>query len=273
MGAIAAAAFEFRMTKFSIVICYYDQPKMLARQIEEWSTYPDDVEVVLVDDASPNHPASEVLEYWDGCPLRIFRILEDIPWNQMGARNLGMHHAKGPWVFCADVDHVLTVDQVDKVLQYPFERKHIYYPNRTIPWEPGSQMLRACNIYFVHREDFWNTRGYDERYRGNKGWSDVMLRHVFERQGNRFVGNLEDPTTNEFPITVMAYSNFDRPCEVDRDKHLIPDAWVHTLDRSVEFNKQMHLQHWRLINRSGVSAYLSQHYGSLNFAYEEVAFE
>jgi hypothetical protein len=108
------------MRRLSIVMPYYMNPGMLAHQYETWAAYPADlkerVDIVIVDDGSPVSPAADVPRPEGLPPLGIFRVLEDRPWHQHGARNLGAFVAKGPWLLLTDMDHVLPAESLARLL-------------------------------------------------------------------------------------------------------------------------------------------------------------
>lgn len=88
----------------TLVMAYYENPDMLRQHCRVWQGYPEDVRarvrVLLVDDGSPRRPARDALRAAvqeaaaRGAQLpqiRLLRIQPDVPWNQDGARNLGLH--------------------------------------------------------------------------------------------------------------------------------------------------------------------------------------
>ena len=83
--------------RISVVFPYYDNPEMLKFQLDVISQYSrhvaERVEVIIVDDASPLFPASEILRDLPIRNVRTFRILRDKPWNQDAARNVGAFEA------------------------------------------------------------------------------------------------------------------------------------------------------------------------------------
>lgn len=165
----------------SLVITYYNQPHMLARQAAVWRDYPAGIEVIVVDDGS-KIPASA-----DGCS--IYRVTEDIPWHQDGARNLGAHVATGEWLLLLDIDHVLspaaaaTLLRLLPVLACGFA----YRPHRRLV--SGAYALRpAANIWLLRREQFWRVGGYDERLCGHYG-TDLEFRPRLRR----IIGERERP--------------------------------------------------------------------------------
>ena len=79
------------MNRLTIATQYFENRLMLRRQQQEWAAYPPEVRaklhVVLVDDASPEHPAAEALIEPEGYTLELYRMRENIPWGQNRARN------------------------------------------------------------------------------------------------------------------------------------------------------------------------------------------
>ena len=105
----------------TVIVAYFSQPAMLARQLQEWERYPPSVRIILVDDGSPV-PALPVVEQYATrhfIPrLRVYRILEDIPWARSTARNLAMQEAETPWCVVLDLDHVFPVTSAERLLAF-----------------------------------------------------------------------------------------------------------------------------------------------------------
>lgn len=100
--------------RVSIVIAVLNSPEVVRRQALYWAKMPlpDDAEVIIVDDKSD--PPLKAEDY--ALPrFRLFR--QDIPaqWTQPAARNLGVREAKGEYVICTDIDHILTRPLIDIV--------------------------------------------------------------------------------------------------------------------------------------------------------------
>lgn len=188
----------------TIVMAYYENPGMLRKHLEAWSYYAIHdaglFNVVLVDDGSPRNPAIDVLRDRrlgeERMPIRLFRIDKDIPWNQDGARNLGMHHAQTGWCLLTDMDMVLEPHDASKAVD--FARK---YPSHvTTYWMPGRRTAQGeykdphPNTYLMHRTFFWLAGGYDEDFAGCYG-SDGNFRKCMRAQGS------ERMIPHEFKLT------------------------------------------------------------------------
>ena len=200
----------------------FGQPKMMEKQIETIQGYPPEIlkllTVIVVDDCG--EPPAVVPKTWG-----LFRVTKDIPWNQCGARNLGMHHANG-WCVMLDPDMVVSAGMVCMFMDrlawvrrgevVRFGLKHMNGSHKGVD-------MTSPNTYLIHREDFWQVGGYDESYAGLKGWSDVTLLDVLGAH---------------FKIRMA------RDLSVDYyDAKMIPDAMVTSLNRSVRENKNLRLRH------------------------------
>lgn len=208
----------------TMVMAVYGQPQMLAKQLATIEGYPDAVldrlHLIVVDDCgSPPvtiHAIDEIGHYCKSAKL--FRVEEDIPWNQMGARNLGMHHAEG-WCVMLDPDMVIppsvmsrmleAVDKLRRKSVAKFALRHV--ADRRID-------MTSPNTYIIHRDDFFMVGGYDEDYAGHKGWSDVQMLDVL---------------TGCFKIELRPdlFADFYNESQIE-------DAMVTSLDRSVKANRR-----------------------------------
>lgn len=173
--------------KITIVMAYYENGGMLDRHLFEWQTYSDEVKdrfkAVIVDDGSSKDPAFNHLDQ-NALPISIslFRILKDIPWNQNGARNLGMSVSDG-WCLITDMDHLLTADQAAILCRKKLRADCFYVPlrRRAITMEPYK---RHPNSYLLTKELYWLAGGYDESYAGYYG-TDSTLRRRLAGKGKR----------------------------------------------------------------------------------------
>lgn len=178
----------------SLVMPYYKNPRMLSWHLRTWrydwsEMIKEQVEVVIVDDGSPTETASEILELLVtkattlvSLPkINLYRVLEDRPWHQHGARNLGAHVATSPWLLMTDMDHmvpastmievlrllpelnkntVLTFGRVDAPLTLTWKTDHWTEFQRTR--NVDGALKPHVNSFVVSRERYWKLGGYDE---------------------------------------------------------------------------------------------------------------
>lgn len=147
----------------TLIYTYYGQKERIPGILEE--KHPD-CRVIIVDDCSP-----EPLKSLES--VEVYRIDTDIPWNQPGARNLGFSLSEG-WVICADIDHLVTKENIDDLLKLDKEKGAIYYLGRED--EPG------WNLYLVHKDDFEKVGGYDEDFCGHYGYDDTLFNMMAKRK-------------------------------------------------------------------------------------------
>lgn len=207
------------MKNLSFVYPYYDNPGMLAHQYGVWAGYPqalkERIEIVLVDDGSPRWPALDVPRPKGLPSLRIYRVKEDKPWHQHGARNLGAHVAAGQWLFMTDMDHVLPAESLGKLLGKS-NRNHIYTFARLDSWtmkptlRPNGETRLHPNSFAMTRDLYWKIGGYDEDYCGIYG-TDALFR-------DRAYGLAEEAHLEDVPILRFT-------------REIIPDASTTNLKR------------------------------------------
>ena len=174
--------------KITLCYTYYNQPQMLQYQLNQWSSYRGDikekVKFIIVDDGSIVAPL-EAQESFGDLDLEFYKIHQDIGWNNGGAKNLAVYHAKTDWVLVSDIDHVLDEKNIKTLLQLQTNENHYYIFNRF--YVSRNKLVKpAVNIFLVRKEKFWNAKGYDEDFSGFYGYEDCLMRaklnnHATER--------------------------------------------------------------------------------------------
>lgn len=168
---------------FTLIMPYYDNPQFLQKQIEGWQCLPavlrDCVDLILVDDGSPDSPAIDVLRgrrqdingvgYAPSLPFstRLYRIDVDVRWNWLAARNIGAFKADDGWIMLTDMDHVLPEDTLRTLLFGQFDPATIYRFSRTE--SDGKKIHPHPNSWFMTRKMYWKIGGYDEALSGHYG--------------------------------------------------------------------------------------------------------
>src|SRR5574343_819984 len=100
----------------TILYTYYGQKERIPGILKE--KHPK-ARVIIVDDCSP-----EPLESLES--VETIRMPIDVPWNQPAARNRGFKEAEG-WIVCADIDHLVTYDNIEYILKLKKEKGTVYY--------------------------------------------------------------------------------------------------------------------------------------------------
>lgn len=171
-----------------IIYPYYDNPKMLEIQVENWQRYSGDLQsritFMLIDDCSPNHPAEPIFKELRHRKL-LYRVTKNVPWAQHHARNVGAHEAKGdnPWLFMSDMDIVLTPEACNEMVEkcingvdgakrfHTFERSYVGNVR-----EPKYH----CNTFLVKKRNYWAINGYDVDYCGAYGGDGRFLQQLHQ---------------------------------------------------------------------------------------------
>lgn len=179
------------MPDLTLVVPFYDNVEMLRLQFEGWVGWAEKrkrrLKIILVDDGSP-HPAIDVPRPGGLPELEFYRVLEDRPWHQHGARNLGADRAPEGWLLLTDMDHVLT-DQAARAL---FKRMDhgvldpaaIYMLDRIeadtgLPTMQNGKPKPHPNSFVVTRETYWRIGGYDEDFCGVYGTDALFKERAF----------------------------------------------------------------------------------------------
>lgn len=132
----------------------------------------DRIHFVIVDDGSP-------LKYEIppdlGLNITWLKVRQDIPWNQAGARNLGVTYAKSDKILITDVDHSFP----EATLRHLVERgncgRRIYKFWRVTKESPGKLKRGHPNIFFLSRARYLELYGYDEEFAGGYGAEDFRF--------------------------------------------------------------------------------------------------
>lgn len=171
----------------TLVYAYYSNPGMLAAHYERWTQewtpeHRRRVRVVVVDDASPDYPAVVVPRPADLPELQIYRVTEDKPWHQDGARNIGAHEAPDGWLLLTDMDHAVPASTLDRLFLVAdgaaFYTLGRVEPDGSPTLDKRGQPKPHPNSYLLTRELYWRAGGYDEDYTGIYGTDGAFRRQL-----------------------------------------------------------------------------------------------
>lgn len=203
----------------TLAMPFYLNSSMLALQYGVWAGYPPSVkaaiEVVLVDDGSPE-PAADVPRP-DGLPaLRIFRVTEDRPWHQHGARNLAADQAAGTWLLMTDMDHVVPAETMAAVIEVVgAQPQHAWLGFRRLdapdlkPKLLLGQPHPHQNTFVCSKARYWAIGGYDEDCTGY-GTDGFFLRRLRQGPGQQ----IEAPVIR-YPREVVKDASTRAPAGLD----------------------------------------------------------
>ncbi len=163
------------METLTIVSAYFNQPQIMREWWRMLMTYdePSRIKLRFCDDHSKKHPLVIPPEIRQRFDVMAFRVLDDIRWNEMGARNLCMKKSTG-WVYMTDPDYLLTAENVRRLLRLD-KKPGNFYHLQSREANSGKVLAMPENMVVLHTKDFWKVNGYDEDFAGGYGFSDCML--------------------------------------------------------------------------------------------------
>jgi hypothetical protein len=200
---------------------------MLRKQLENWQAYSEKAKerfrLLVVDDCSPE-PARDVIEDVGVKDLSLYRIHDDIEWNRNGARNLAAHVSPPGWLLNVDIDHMLSPESADALLDVDLNPKLWY---RFVRWRVGKadetrrkdsipedcefgQIKPHIDSHLMTRELFMRSP-YDEDYAGCLGGGSPFLARM---------GMIAPAKMLPDSVALHVYT-----------RHVVSDASVSTLSR------------------------------------------
>jgi len=141
----------------------------------------DRIQFVLVDDCSrvPVRIPADI-----NLNIRLLRIREDIPWNQGGARNLGVVYSRSDKVLATDLDHEFTEETLRYLVDMPPLGRRMYRFRRL--GTDGRPTRPHPNTFLMSRGRFLMFYGVDEEFCGAYGAEDGMFWRWQRYNGTRF---------------------------------------------------------------------------------------
>lgn len=182
--------------QLTIISHYYNNHSFVIDQLEYWSRYRgllrSAINFILVDDCSSDKFDDELIAgYREKLNLRLFRVTDDIAWNQGGARNLGIFCSVTEWIILIDIDQLLyesfLVDIVDGIQRGIFEPEVLYHfrIKELVNIQNNESLIHHPNSYLVNRSKFLEFGMYDEDFVGGYGYEDVYLMKQWVYHGMR----------------------------------------------------------------------------------------
>lgn len=137
-------------------------------------------EIIIVDDCSDE----PVIPSCNGLNLKACRIIDDIPWNQAGSRNLGCFMAESPWVLFFDIDQIPIGNCIQLILKSIQELEnncmYYFYVQDFIDSNLNKKLDVHPNTFLTNTQRFKTTCMYDEDFAGHYGYEDLYLPYVWE---------------------------------------------------------------------------------------------
>jgi hypothetical protein len=205
-------------TKLTIISHFYNKHEWVDKQVNHWdqinSNIKNQFEFILVDDYSDEEyslPKSDL-------NIRLFRVTDDIPWNQSGSRNLAMFHATGTIALFIDIDQKMKIDFLERLASVSenIQRNTIHFFKIDPPIlniQNGEFLNHHPNSFFVNLQDFKTKIHYDEDFAGNYGFEDVFLFRAWEKLGGKMTF-VNEEVSSDLPFGT---TNLDRDIKRNED--------------------------------------------------------
>ena len=221
------------MKKLSIVHPYYKGAEALPHHYDFWGSYTDEqkeqIRIIIIDDCSPQ-PLHKIIRTVPGLDLQVYRIKEDLKWNQHGARNLGAMIADTPQLLMLDWDCGFRSGNLMRVMSVDIKRGQFIRFAGTRTSKP------RYNQFLCWRDDYILFNGYDEDYTGTYG-GDGSLMKQFEK--NRI----------EIVMPAVMQSTPGRTPDMDReaDRVLYEEVHQKKCDENRKRDRQMLRFQWERV--------------------------
>lgn len=155
-------------------VTYYNEPHFLdwwyktIKRLNE-AGYP--ICFNLCDDGSMRNPAVDYFEKHAPLPnMQLYRVVNDIGFNSHGSRNLLMKQTSTEWNLLSDIDRHYDDDTLISMNLLDDVERGVYYNFTTT----HNRNHFTLNEYFIHKDDFWLSGGYDEEL-VNVHWGDRLF--------------------------------------------------------------------------------------------------
>ena len=178
------------MIKFSIVICTYNREKYLRESLQsicEQAFSPENFEILVVDNNSPDKTADVCVDFISKYPLISIRYILETNQGISFARNRGIKEALGEYIVFIDDDETIKSDYLSKLDSYL-----IKYPEAQLCATPVYPVyeadkpkwlshftLRAITGYYYKGEEVKTLQGKDYPGTGHA----IIKRELFEQFG------------------------------------------------------------------------------------------
>ncbi len=201
----------------TIISHFYNAHECVNQQIAHWQKINpklnDLFEFILVDDFSDTEYALPKTDL----NIRLFRVTDDIPWNQGGARNLATFHATGSIALFIDIDQHIKIEFLERLCAAAanLQRNTIYFFKSDPPLiniQNGQELNHHPNSFFVNLQDFKSNVHYDEDFCGNYGFEDIFMLRAWEKIGGK-VTLINEHVSHQLPFGTF---NLNRDIKINQ---------------------------------------------------------
>lgn len=177
-------------TEFSVIVPVYNAEHYIKRGISclLGQTYPS-FEILVVDDGSTDGSGTvlDVLSQTD-CRLRVFHKHNE---GAGMARNEGLRHAVGKYVYFMDIDDVVATDFLEKAAQLisRYDEPDLLAFGFVVSDKRNKETVPVADKYIASRDELskcYTSNLFKIKYGSGFLWNKVFRRDVIAEGGNRF---------------------------------------------------------------------------------------
>ena len=190
--------------KLSVIVGAYNTHEMTLAHVKHCMKYsirtPD--EIIVTNDGGDPSLRDMLFNLERACPIIYTRILQDIPWNYTGARNLGAVLARGKYIAIEDSDHFpypdfyknaeQLLDDHPEYLKIPCKsRAKITLEDALLGKDPSKWKILGkrgshpdSGVY--RRLTYLSFKGMDERFAGLYGWAVCDIHFKIKKVSQEF---------------------------------------------------------------------------------------
>lgn len=175
------------MIHYSIIIPYYNCPKLLVRCLNSIPTR-EDLQVIVIDDCSPtNYLYEDIVVKYSQCNVEFYQTPRNL--GAGCARNIGLKHAKGKWLIFADADDYFNVCFSDILDLYVDSLADIIFFKASSQDSDTYVNTNRCNYVNDWIDGYLlspNVFDYHLRYLYGEPWGKIINSHLVSSNGIHF---------------------------------------------------------------------------------------
>ena len=162
--------------KLSVIVPVYRVETTLDRCVESIIDQNfSDLEVILVDDGSPDH-CPQMCDEW-ACKDHRISVIHQNNGGLSDARNAGISQAKGEFITFVDSDDYLQCDTYRQVMPLTADNDIVEFPVYRFYGSSRQSMLTFDNRVYTDMASYWlQMNGYEHTY----AWNKIYRRSLFD---------------------------------------------------------------------------------------------
>lgn len=168
------------MINYTIIIPHYNIPDLLVRCLKSVPVR-EDVQVIVVDDCSPDYASYK--ELYPELSRPYMELYQTPIGGSAGrARNIGLQHAEGKWLIFLDADDLLSERANDILNESVDYSEDILFYNVQSVMSDDLRKTSNRNLYVSYFEKYKNDKDdYLFRYRFHSLWGKIFRRELIEK--------------------------------------------------------------------------------------------